>query len=357
MSTPSHLLSVSIGFDPKARKWVFEEVSFNDLEPYCFGEKNEGFPVNAEEGLRAIGLLALLVKRARTRDLSNRIPTGLRATVDPYWNSKAGAGWPAILFGENPWKTYIHGHTKSGDLFLDLDDSIEIEIHFMDLKTGQHPPTIDDVILQFRTPAKGAEIEDPLIINVRKAGQVISSIEQRGSLRPKTQIRVEITAPIAESLCVFWIDSGNNGFFPLYPEIDSRLKLTSEEACAFGGDDDFKTYQIPAKKTVGISGTGGIETCLVLRRRASFDEEVRATIQDTIQEVVELRNPSSFIESPQYRFGTSENFRNMERQASETRLEAGWQIEEWEAQLAEKMAPHYEWLHLFHIPNPGSQVT
>ena len=356
MSLPSHVLSVAVGFDSIGKQWVFDSVSFDQLKPYNFGEANAGFPVNAEEGLRAICLLALLVKRARLRDLSRKIPKRLRAVIDPYWNSKAGAAWPGTLFGKNPWKKYIHGFIKSGELFLDLDDSVAIELHFVELKTGQQPPTIDAILLQFHSPAPEIEIEDPLTINVHKAGQVISSIEQKGSLRPKTQIKVEITAPIEESICVYWIDSGDNGLAPLYPKLDPRLNFSDEDACGFGGDDEFKTYRIPANRTVGISGNGGIETCLVLRRQKSFDEEESSTIENIIAQTLKARNPSSFLNSPEYRYGTSEDFRDMDRRESETRLEPGWQIEAWEAKLAEELEPYYEWLHLFHIPNLGSKV-
>jgi len=357
MAPSTHLLSVSLGYNPITKRWDFEEIGFDHFESYCFGESNEGFPVNAEEGLRAICLLALQVKRARMRGLTSEVPPGLRAMIDPYWNSKAKAGWPSILFGENPWKKYIHGFIKNGRLHLDLDDTVNVDVLFQGLKTGQHPPVIDQILELFSHPSQENEEEDALIINVHKAAQIISNIEQRGSLRPNDQIKVEITAPIEDEICVFWIDSGNNGFFPLYPVIDSRLKLSPEEACGFSSDDGFKTYRIPSNQTIGISGTGGIETCLVLRRPQSFTKADRSAIQGIIEQNLESRDPTFFFENPKYIFGTREDFRNMEPRISETRLEPGWQIEQWEGQLAEQLAPYYEWLHLFHIPNRGSKVT
>ena len=355
--TPTHKLTVLIGFNSQSNLWEAEYIKFDDVDHYDFGEESLPLPANAKPGIRALCLLAVLVKQARFRGAAVVIPAKLKEHLKPYWNSRYKADWPKTLFGENPLGKYIHASQRSGDFFLNFDKSVEIEIDYTGLKTGQHPPTWNKFLSQYYTSDGPPEEDTPLIINVHKAGHIISNIEQKGFVRTGNQIKLEITAPIEESICVFWIDSEDNGLFSLFPTLDSRLNLSEKEACYFSSDDGFRTHRIPAKRTIGISGDGGIETCLVLRRRETFTKADESEMQGIIEQILEDRNPTLLLEEPRYLYGTADDFRNMDRQVSETRLEPGWQVESWEAQLSQQLEPHYEWLHLLHIPNRGAQVT
>lgn len=357
MSAPSQkLLTVLIGFNHLSGRWEPEYIKFANNLHYDFGRSGLQLHPNAKRGVTAVCLLAVLVKRARSLGLPDVIiPDGLREHLKPYWSSRSGAEWPKKLFGENPRGKFIHDHVENGQFVLDFDQSVELEISFIDLKTGQKAPGLNTVLKQFSRSS--FEEEDSFFINVHKAGWTISSLNRKGGLRRHDQVWVEITAPIEESICAFWIDSHDNGLFTLHPTLDPRVNIPIEESCQLGGDEFLRTYRIPGKRTFGISGEGGIETCVVLRREREYSEVEEREIQQAISGILKGRNASAYLEHPKHTHGTIEELIADEPQTSDTRLEPAWQLKPWEFELAQKLQPHCDRLHLFHIPNRGSRTT